>query len=43
MAADNEVRLISKAIRDRDISLLLERGIREEWFYAEGTSLYFFQ
>lgn len=35
MAADNEVRLISKAIRDRDISLLLERGIREEWFYVE--------
>jgi replicative DNA helicase len=35
VAADNEVRLISKAIRDRDISLLLERGIREEWFYVE--------
>ena len=35
MAADNEVRLISRAIRDRDISLLLERGIREEWFYVE--------
>lgn len=35
MAADNEVRLISKAIRDRDISLLLERGIRDEWFYVE--------
>jgi replicative DNA helicase len=35
MAADNEVRLISKAIRDRDISLLLERGLHDEWFYVE--------
>ena len=37
MAADNEVRLISKAIRDRDISLLLERGIHEDWFYVEDN------
>lgn len=37
MAADNEVRLISKAIRDRDISLLLERGIRDDWFYVEDN------
>lgn len=35
MAADNEVRLISKAIRDRDIAVLLERGIQNEWFYVE--------
>lgn len=37
MAADNEVRLISKAIRDRDISLLLERGIHDDWFYVEDN------
>lgn len=35
MAADNEVRLISKAIRDRDIAPLLERGIKENWFFVE--------
>ena len=35
MAADNEVRLISRAIRDRDISLPLERGIKDEWFYVD--------
>lgn len=37
MAADNEVRLISKAIRDRDISLLLERGIHDDWFYVDDN------
>jgi replicative DNA helicase len=37
MAADNEIRLISKAIRDRDISILLERGIHEDWFYVEDN------
>jgi len=35
VAADNEVRLISKAIRDRDIAPLLERGIKENWFFVE--------
>jgi replicative DNA helicase len=35
VAADNEVRLISRAIRDRDISLPLERGIKDEWFYVD--------
>lgn len=37
MAADNEVRLISKAIRDRDIAPLLERGIRDDWFYVDDN------
>lgn len=35
MAADNEIRLISKAVRDRDISELLERGLQDEWFYVD--------
>ena len=35
MAADNEVRLISKAVRDRDIALLLERGLKDSWFYVD--------
>lgn len=32
MAADNETRLLSRAIKDRDVSLLLERGVAEDWF-----------
>jgi replicative DNA helicase len=32
MAADNEVRLISKAIRDRNINPLLEIGVQADWF-----------
>ena len=35
MAADNEIRLISKAVRNRDISELLERGLQDEWFYVD--------
>lgn len=35
MAADNEIRLLSKAIRDRDISPLLDRGIQDGWFYVD--------
>jgi replicative DNA helicase len=35
VAADNEIRLLSKAVRDRDISLLLERGLQDEWFYVD--------
>jgi len=35
VAADNEIRLISKAVRDRDISELLERGLQDEWFYVD--------
>ena len=35
MAADNELRLISKAVRDRDIIPLLEAGLQSDWFYVE--------
>ncbi len=35
MAADNEVRLLSRAIRTRDISALLEAGIQDDWFFVE--------
>lgn len=35
MAADNEVRLISRAIRTRDIAPLLEAGINEDWFFVD--------
>lgn len=35
MAADNEARLISRAIRDRDISSLLRRGVRDDWFASD--------
>lgn len=43
MAADNETRLLSRAIRDRDISALLERGVNEEWFVgAEDKAVWKF-
>ena len=32
MAADNELRLISKAVRDRNITTLLEQGVQADWF-----------
>jgi len=35
MAADNELRLISRAIRTRDITEILEYGLAEDWFYVE--------
>lgn len=35
MAADNELRLLSKAIRDRDITPILEYGLEDDWFYVE--------
>lgn len=35
MAADNETRLLSKAIRDKDIKPLLERGIDDSWFATD--------
>ncbi len=35
MAADNEIRLLSKAIRDRDISPLIDKGIQDSWFYVD--------
>lgn len=35
MAADNEKRLLSKVIRDRDISLLLEHEVDDSWFVVD--------
>jgi replicative DNA helicase len=35
MAADNEVRLLSRAIRTRDISAMLEAGVQDDWFFVE--------
>ena len=32
MAADNEVRLISRAVRDRNITPLLEAGVEPDWW-----------
>ena len=32
MAADNEHRLVSKVIRDREITPALQRGITDVWF-----------
>ena len=37
MAADNEHRLVSKVIRDRDIIPVLERGINDAWFLDEDN------
>jgi replicative DNA helicase len=35
MAANNEERLLSKAIRSRDIKLLIEYGVQEDWFFND--------
>lgn len=35
MAADNEVRLISRAIRTRDIQPVLEAGLKDDWFFVD--------
>jgi replicative DNA helicase len=35
MAADNEVRLLSRAIRTRDITPLLESGVGDDWFFVD--------
>jgi replicative DNA helicase len=35
MAADNELRLLSRAIRTRDISPLLEAGVEDNWFFVD--------
>lgn len=35
MAADNEVRLISRAIRTRDIQPILESGLKDDWFFVD--------
>jgi replicative DNA helicase len=37
MAADNEHRLVSKVIRDRDIVPALSRGIHDSWFLDEDN------
>jgi len=35
MAADNELRLLSRAIRTRDIAPLLEAGVEDNWFFVD--------
>jgi replicative DNA helicase len=35
MAVDNEHRLVSKVIRDRNIIPVLEQGVRDDWFVDE--------
>ena len=35
MAADNELRLLSRAVRTRDISPLLEAGVNDDWFFVD--------
>lgn len=37
MAADNEARLVSKVIRDRDIVPALSRGVSENWFLDDDN------
>ena len=37
MAADNEHRLVSKVIRDRDILPVLQRGLRPEWLMDDDN------
>ena len=37
MAADNEHRLVSKVIRDRDIVPVLQRGITDSWFLDDDN------
>lgn len=37
MAADNEHRLLSKAIRDRDVKPLIQRGITKDWFITDDN------
>ena len=38
MAADNEHRLVSKVIRDRDILPVLQRGVTFDWFLDDDNS-----
>lgn len=41
MAADNELRLLSRAVRERNITPLLEAGVQPDWFAnAECKALY---
>jgi replicative DNA helicase len=37
VAADNEHRLVSKVIRDRDLIPALERGVQDNWFLDEDN------
>lgn len=37
MAANNEERLLSKAIRMRDISQLVDSGVQEDWFFNDNN------
>ena len=37
MAADNEERLLSKAIRNRDLTPLIEAGVKDDWFFNEDN------
>lgn len=37
MAADNENRLLSRVVRDRDIVPLLTRGVDESWFFTDDN------
>ena len=37
MAADNELRLLSRAIRTRDIAPLLSRGVEDGWFLNDSN------
>ena len=37
MAADNEHRLVSKVIRDRDIIPVIQRGINDSWFLDDDN------
>jgi len=35
VAADNEIRLLSRAIRTRDIAPILEAGLQDDWFFID--------
>jgi replicative DNA helicase len=35
VAADNELRLISRAVRTRDVAPLLEAGVSDDWFFVD--------
>jgi replicative DNA helicase len=37
VAADNELRLLSRAIRSRDIAPLLSRGVEDSWFLNDSN------
>jgi len=37
MAADNEHRLVSKVIRDREINTAIQRGVNESWFLDDDN------